>query len=243
MLSFQISAILACMGTAATARERARAELTAEIVAEARRQLADAGAAGLSLRAVARALGMASSAVYRYFASRDELLTRLIIEAYDSLGAVAEAAAAASTRRSPRNRWVAVATSIRSWAIDHPHEYALVYGTPVPGYEAPTDTTASGVRVSLALFGIVADAARTGALTPPDDTTIPPGLRRELAALRSAIDADHVSDEATFATMLAWTQLFGLLSFELFSQTRGVVTDHERFFIAAVTEMAARIGL
>ena len=86
-----------------TARERARAELTTEITDRARAQLATVGAAGLSLRAVARELGMASSAVYRYFPSRDELLTRLIIDGYDALGAAAEAAdepGAAPRRRS-----------------------------------------------------------------------------------------------------------------------------------------------
>src|SRR3954465_4125271 len=75
-----------------TARERVRAELTAEITDAARRQLASVGAAGLSLRAVARELGMASSALYRYFPSRDELLTRLIVDGYDDLGAAGEAA-------------------------------------------------------------------------------------------------------------------------------------------------------
>src|ERR1700743_252717 len=92
---------------AATARERARAELTREIKEEARRQLASSGAGGLSLRAVARELGMVSSALYRYFPSRDDLLTALIIEAYDALGAAAEKAAADVPRTDVRGRWVA----------------------------------------------------------------------------------------------------------------------------------------
>lgn len=95
------------------ARERARAEITAEIVAEARRQLAVDGAAGLSLRSVARELGMVSSAVYRYVASRDDLLTRLIVDAYDSLGAAAERAASGSTGLAPAHRFVIVARAIR----------------------------------------------------------------------------------------------------------------------------------
>ena len=121
-------------------------QITAEIVAEARKQLAVHGAAGLSLRAVAREVGMVSSAIYRYFASRDELLTALIIDTYDSLGDVAEDAARASEGRPPLDRWVDVAVAIRGWALQHRNEYALVYGTPVPGYEAPQDTTTSGTR-------------------------------------------------------------------------------------------------
>ena len=83
----------------ATARARARAELTNEIKATARRHLAEVGAPALSLRAVARELGMASSAVYRYFASRDELLTALIVDAFDAVGAAAEEAAGAGLTR------------------------------------------------------------------------------------------------------------------------------------------------
>src|SRR5215207_9080182 len=113
-------------GRVPTARERVRAELTTEITDAARRQLAEVGAAALSLRAVARELGMASSAVYRYFPSRDDLLTRLIIEGYDALGAAAEAAD--DPADPPLDRWLAVCRTVRRWALAHPHEYALLYG-------------------------------------------------------------------------------------------------------------------
>src|SRR5215207_3373039 len=101
-----------------TARERVRAEITAEITDAARRQLAEVGAAALSLRAVARELGMASSAVYRYFPSRDELLTRLIIDGYDALGAVAEHAD--DPAAPPEERWLSVCRATRAWALAHP---------------------------------------------------------------------------------------------------------------------------
>src|SRR5215813_9642634 len=95
-----------------TARERARAEITAEIIEAGRRHLATDGAAGLSLRAIARELGMASSAVYRYVASRDDLLTRLIIDAYDALGAAAESREAAADRADLAGRWSAVCVAV-----------------------------------------------------------------------------------------------------------------------------------
>ena len=91
---------------------------------------------------------MASSAIYRYFASREDLLTALIIEAYDDLGARTEAVLAASADRPPADRWVEAAMAIRTWAIEHPHDYALLYGTPIPGYAAPEDTVVPGTRVS-----------------------------------------------------------------------------------------------
>ena len=113
---------------------------TSEIKAEARRQLAAGGAQQLSLRAVARELGMVSSAVYRYFPSRDDLLTALIIDAYDALGEAAEAAAGRLRQTAVRARWTAACHAVRDWAKAHPHEYALIYGSPVPGYQAPQET-------------------------------------------------------------------------------------------------------
>src|SRR5438132_1796502 len=114
-----------------TARDRARAELTEEIKAVARRHLAEEGSAALSLRAVAREVGMVSSAVYRYFPSRDDLLTALIIDAYDAVGEHAEAAERASRNRGIAVRWLTVCEAIRAWALANPHEYALIYGSPV----------------------------------------------------------------------------------------------------------------
>src|SRR5439155_13119110 len=117
------------------ARARARQEITAAIKDEARRQLAEDGATKLSLRAVARELGMVSSALYRYFPSRDELLTALILDAYNAMGEAAEAADAGVTHRTDLlGRWLAVAHAVRARAPAQPHEDALIYGTPVPGH-------------------------------------------------------------------------------------------------------------
>src|SRR4051812_26619181 len=160
------------MSTAQSARARARIEVTAAIKDEARRQLAAEGAAKLSLRAVARELGMVSSALYRYFPSRDDLLTALIIDAYDSVGEAAEAARDAAEEAGgdvagPVRRWVAACEAVRRWALAHPHEYALIYGSPVPGYVAPDTTVPPASRVGLVLIGIVRDALRGPGLTMP----------------------------------------------------------------------------
>lgn len=243
VLTFQSSDTIAPVADAIpTARALAREAVIEQLVAEGRRQLAEHGAAGLSLRAIARELGMVSSAVYRYVSSRDDLLTLLIIDAYDSLGEVAEQAVVASSRRAPRNRWVDVALAIRGWALEHPHLYALVYGSPVPGYQAPPTTTASGTRVSLALIEVVRAAAADATLQPTLDLDLSASLRADLAALRPLIDLD-VDDDVLAATLIAWTQLFGLVSFELFGQTRGVITDHEAMFRTSAEAMARSIGL
>ena len=208
---------------AQTARERARAELTREIRQEARRQLAEAGANGLSLRAVARELGMVSSALYRYYPSRDDLLTALIIDAYNAIGAAAEAAAhqvgaaRAGTGAGPpaRETWAAACRAIRAWAVANPHEYALIYGSPVAGYRAPEATIGPASRVPLAFAAILEDAAASAAV--PGDMLV----------------------RAT----IAWTQLFGMISFELFGQFVGSFEPADAFFDHAVAQLAAFIGL
>lgn len=227
-----------------TARARARREVRGEILHTARRHLAEHGATDLSFRAVARELRMPSSGVYRYFDSRDALLTALIIESYDSLGECTERSAERSIGDPPRERWIEAAAAIRSWALDRPHEYALLYGTPVPGYAAPTDTVVPGTRVSLALIGIVDEAARDGRLDPPRPSTasLDQPTLDDMARLLHALELD-LPEPTLFAVLLAWTQLFGLISFELFGQTRGLVDDHDAFLRDAARHMAARIGL
>ena len=111
-------------------------------------------------------MGMVSSAVYRYFASRDDLLTALILDAYNTLGEAAEAADAAVTGRSQlRARWLATARGIRGWALRTPAEHALLFGTPVPGYAAPADTITAAARTPAVLIRILADGFASGALT------------------------------------------------------------------------------
>src|SRR5258705_8620656 len=132
---------------AATLRSRVRAEMTEEIKQTARRQLAAAGASNLSLRAVARDMGLVSSGIYRYFGSRDELLTALILDAYNALGAAVEAAQAQVDRTELVGRYNAACHAVRDWALAHPHEYALTYGSPVPGYVAPSETVGPASRM------------------------------------------------------------------------------------------------
>jgi len=214
--------------------------MTAQILAAARRQLATTGAAGLSLRAVAREIGVVSSAVYRYVASRDDLLTLLLVEAYDDLGAAVEEAA--RRPRPPAERFLATARAVRAWALEHPHQYALLYGSPVPGYAAPPETIGPASRTTLALVGVVVDAHRDGRLGETLPVRVAPALRGDLRAVRAVVGAD-LPDDVVVTTIAAWTQLFGLVSFELFGQTANVITQHAALFDASVLAMARAIGL
>jgi AcrR family transcriptional regulator len=256
-----------------TARERARAELTREIKDEARRQLAGVGADGLSLRAVARELGMVSSALYRYFPSRDDLLTALIVDAYEALATAAESADRPG--EEPRRRLRAVCTAVRAWARANPHEYALIYGSPVPGYSAPRITVESAARIPLALLQIVRAGWAAGALPPPQQspqkpqqqsppqqqqsppqkppqqppqspppssTSLSPVLAAQMRAVADRF-APELPEHALAGALLAWTQLFGLISFELFGQLVGSADPSDDLFAYAVERMADQIGL
>ena len=228
-----------------TARERARAELTREIKQEARRQLAAHGAQGLSLGAVARELGLVSSALYRYFPSRDELLTALIIDAYDALGDAAEAADAGRPAADIRGRWAATCHAVRNWALAHPHEYALIYGSPVPGYQAPQATVVPAARIARVAGGLVADAwreARVAGGGAAPLTPLPPELAEQAAVVADAI-APGVPGAVIARLLIAWTQLFGMISFELFGQFVGSADPADAFFGYAVEQMADFIGL
>ncbi|WP_312030033.1 TetR/AcrR family transcriptional regulator [Actinomycetospora sp. TBRC 11914] len=217
-----------------TARERARARTTEAILAAARTQLAEVGAAALSLRAVAREVGLVSSAVYRYFPSRDELLTTLIIEAYDAVGEAAEAARAAADGTA-RESWVAVWRAVRAWAQAHPAQYALIYGSPVPGYAAPPDTLPAAGRVGVVL-GAIATEGRADDPSDPADHVV--------AAIAPDVSATlGVDPRLGPAAVSAWTLLFGTVGFELFGQYENVVLDRETYFDHVAGAAATAVGL
>lgn len=227
------------------ARERARIEVTAAIKEEARRQLAAEGPTRLSLRAVARELGMVSSALYRYFPSRDDLLTALIIDAYDAIGSAAEQALAAADRggrADPLDRWVAVCRAARDWAVAHPHEYALIYGSPVPGYSAPQDTVGPASRVGLALVTVARDAHLAGRLGAPQGRPLAGPVRADAARLAADLGPE-LPVPAIAALVGAWAQVFGLISFEVFGQFNGVVDARGEFFDQTAAGLAAQIGI
>src|SRR3954468_457349 len=136
-------------------RQETRDRIEREIVEVGRRHLVTEGAAGLSLRAVARELGMVSSAVYRYVASRDELLTLLIIDGYNALGAAGEQAEQAVARPDLVGRWLVLCYAVRDWALASPHEYALLYGSPVPRDVAPQDNVQPATRGTPVAIGLL----------------------------------------------------------------------------------------
>jgi AcrR family transcriptional regulator len=197
-------------------RQDTREKIEAQIIELGRRHLVTEGAARLSLRAVARDLGMVSSAVYRYVASRDDLLTLLLIDAYSELAdAVDRAGAAAGGCWS--DQLLAMAHAARAWAIGQPARWALLYGSPVPGYHAPRERTVGpGTRVVGALLDVIGAGIAAGAIIVPDVPVAQP-LSSEFDLLRE--EFDFGGDDATVAKcFLLWAGLVGAISLEVFGQ-------------------------
>jgi len=208
-----------------------------EIKVVARRHLATDGA-NLSLRAVARDMGMVSSALYRYFAGRDDLLTALIIDGYNALGDAVESASVPD-RDDLRGRWLATGHAIRNWALANPAEYALLFGSPVPGYAAPQDTVVAAARTPTALVRILADGYAAGLLTA-DAGDFGADVRADLARVRDVV-APGLPEALLMRGMAGWMHLFGAVSFELFGQLNNVIEARDAFFESQLNLIADRI--
>ncbi|MCM6772368.1 TetR/AcrR family transcriptional regulator [Nocardia sp. CDC159] len=202
--------------TGTTPRARARARTMADIVRIGREHLAVHGAAALSLRAVARDLGVVSSAVYRYVRSRDELLTLLVVDGYNELADAVDAALAAAPD-DPAQGLRVLGRAVREWALAEPARYGLLFGTPVPGYQAPAEqTVAPGVRVIAALLRVIERAYAAGILAEPAPL---PMIERPLSGDFARIRVEfglQVPDWLLARGISVWTGLFGAVSFDVF---------------------------
>src|SRR5699024_10320588 len=205
--------------------------------------LCTTGPADLSLRAIARELGVVSSAIYRYVSCRDDLLTLLVIDGYTDLGDAVDRATSAVDTRDHLGRFVALGRAVRTWALAEPARYALLYGTPVPGYDAPGErTTEPGTRVIVALAQIMEDAWQAGELHLEEEDD-PAALTADLDRIRTEYSLQ--APAAVHArTMLVWAALFGCVSFEVFGQYgAGTFTDPEALFEAHLRRLAGTLGL
>ncbi|MFF1614594.1 TetR/AcrR family transcriptional regulator [Amycolatopsis sp. NPDC058278] len=206
-------------------RERYRAQVREEIKRHAWEQIAEAGVPALSLNAIAKQVGMSGPALYRYFASRDELITALIRDAYRSL---------ADTVRAARDAGAGLpglASTIRDWARADPQRYFLIYGTPVPGYHAPGDTTAISFEVMAVLIEACADE--------PDDQP-PTPFDAHLATHREWAGGHPAPAAALHRALSFWIRLHGVLSLELAGHFAGMKFDPDLLITEELAALRAR---
>lgn len=227
-----------------TRRGRIQEQMRDEIKAVAWRQMARDGASGLSLRAIASEMGLTAPALYRYYPSRDELITALIVDAFHALGAALEAARRLASDGDFAAQFVVMMRDYRAWALAHPAEFTLIYGTPIPGYHAPEALTAPAVRRSLApLLALLMAAAQVGQITPdPAYAPAPPQLREPFRSMLSAAGGGQVPLMAMHVGFVSWAHLQGLIMLELFGHIAPVVGDPEQFYEFEVQVQVGRIG-
>jgi AcrR family transcriptional regulator len=193
--------------TAAGPRERYRQQVRAEVQERAWTQVAEAGASALSLKAIAKQLGMTAPALYRYFASRDDLLTELIVSAYRELAELVEAAAYPAGAGPAGAGLHAIARAVRTWALENPHRYLLLYGTPVPGYSAPPEATELAIRI----FAPVLAGFGTTFAGPGDASTLRP--------------------------LAFWTRMHGVISLEVAGHFTGMPFDPDQLYTSEIASV------
>ncbi|MCF3103187.1 TetR/AcrR family transcriptional regulator [Streptomyces roseoverticillatus] len=209
---------------AKTPRERYRTQVRAEIKEHAWEQIATAGASALSLNAIAKQMGMSGPALYRYFAGRDELITELIREAYQSLADTLRTASAGGADLA------GLAHALRGWALEDPQRYFLIYGTPVPGYHAPEDITG----ISSGIMATLLDACTALA---PDGPAAP--FSAHLEDHRDWAGGHPAPPAALHRALTVWTRLHGLLSLELAGHFTNMGFDPALFFAAELDDLLA----
>ncbi|WP_328296643.1 WHG domain-containing protein [Streptomyces sp. NBC_00435] len=218
----------------------------AEVIKDtARARLVELGGGGLSLEAVARDSGLSRTEVEAVFPHRDELLTALVIDAYNASGEAMERAdeVAAGSGASAGARLLAVTRALRQWSFGNTAEFTLIYGSPVPGYHAPQDTVLPASRTPGVLAGIIRAALEGGELAPPRRAVPGPPL-----LLPAAVEAFGGVPGEPFPDLIErgivlWSGLIGLLVFQVFSRTHDSVRDEAAFFDYAVAVAAESIGL
>jgi AcrR family transcriptional regulator len=213
-------------------RERYRAHVRHEVKQAALRQLAESGPAAVSISAISKQLGMSGPALYRYFASRDELLTELTIDAYHDLADALGAAAGRAADRGARARLDEVARAYRSWALAQPHRYRLLFGPPLPGYDAHAQRLVEAAHASMAVLIEILDGL--------GDPAAPPGP--PLASQLSAWAREHGpgADPATaLRAVLAWSRLHGFVSLEIAGNYASMNIDPDRLFEIQLATLTA----
>lgn len=193
-------------------RERYRQETRAEIKQRALRQLAEQGPGGLSLNALAREMGMTGPALYRYFASRDALLTELVTDAYRDLGDALWASVGATEGQDLRARLRHQAGVYREWALANRARFALLFGTPVPGYQAPAAVTQPAAERAFAASWVLLEEIADRSPVARDE------VERELERWAAREGGPPLPGPLLRYALASWTRLHGVLTLELNGQ-------------------------
>jgi len=225
-------------------RERVRAATVQEIKDVARRQLVTEGATAVSLRAIAREMGMTAPALYRYFPSFDHLVRSLVGDLFGEVCTAMEDARDLLPAGDADGRLIAVCRTFRAWSVGHRAEFGLLFGTPMPGEggDLLSAAQAGGARFGGIFFDLFAQVWQQRNFTAPDPGALDPDLVSQLTAYRRLVGGT-LPIGATYTVLSCWTRLYGLVSLEVFNHLRFALDNAEPFFEAELREIALRLSM
>ncbi|MBZ0289467.1 MAG: TetR/AcrR family transcriptional regulator [Anaerolineae bacterium] len=224
-------------------REKLRQATQAEIKDIARKLMTQNGTAGLGLRAIAREMDVTAPAIYRYFPSLDDLITELIIENFHAQAAAMTDGAASAPEQDYAGRLMGMLLAYRRWALDHPIDFQLIYGNPIPGYVAPAERTMPAARRGFdVVVDILAAALADGALVPPPEYQALPGaIATQLSGVNEH-EGYNVPVVVLYLATVGWTRIHGIVMLELFDNIQPVVGDTEAFYRFEMHMLLKQLG-
>jgi AcrR family transcriptional regulator len=207
--------------------------------------MAGGGPAAISLRAIAREMGMTAGAIYSYFATRDELITALVGDVYTSAVDAAEAARDAVPDASPGGRILAWAHAMREWALANPEAFRLVYGDPAPGYQSPPDSPGkrAELRACAGLVGLVAAAWPTAQARQPGDREYTWADFDPVLAAHVRAEFPGLPPACIALTLRAWGRMHGLTALEIYGHLHPLTTDPATVYRDEMRDLVASLGL
>lgn len=225
-----------------TRREQQRENTREEIKALARAQMSKEGTAGISLRGIAGEMGLTVTALYRYFTSRDDLITALILDGFNAQADALEEAIARHTADDIDGQLFDAMITYRQWAVEHWTDYQLLYGNPIPGYEAPGELTVpAAARILIAFITVLFAAHLAGKLhLPAHYEEIPAHIREHISRIPGA---DIVPPPVVYLGAVGWTRMHGMITLELYDHVPPVIGDPAAFYRREVLALMRSVGL
>jgi AcrR family transcriptional regulator len=225
-------------------RDKLRQEMLNDIKAAARQQMAEGGTAALSLSGIARALEVSQPALYRYYPSREALVTALIVEGYNNLADAMASAERTVPQTNYGSRLLAAMLANRVWALENAVDFQLLFGNPIPGYQGPEDiTTPAAQRVFSVVLNILMEALAAGMLKYPEELREMPDNLRVSMSMENDGQPVQLPPEVVYIGLVGWTHTHGMIMLELFNHTRALLPDPGAFYLQEAKILLTRFGL
>ena len=225
-------------------RERLREQTLQEIKAIAHQQMDESGTASISLNAIARRMEISTPALYRYFSNRDDLVTALIIEAFNDLADTLEQVAE-SPAPSQARRLFNVLLAYRQWALTRPIDFELIYGNPIPNYHAPEEKTVPAARRGFeVILRILLECYQDGELIPPAEYHhLPPELSIEMSPDDPSSNTSSLPEVILYIGLVGWYHIHGMIMLELFHHIQPMLNNPTIFYQHEVELMMRSLGI